>query len=153
MFQQMDNNWDILCNLDLPNETCQVISADEKRAEDAIAKGKSVPSKRSNNPQPPSHPSTGEIDDSSDILETGDGLLTAHESFDNNFFTRIVAGMGVNKFGEFWLLTQFRDYVKTILDQAIDSKYRSTDREAQGTCNDKFSITRRNKAFIYLMFA
>ena len=131
MFQQMDSNWDLLCVLDLPNESCQVMSSDEKQTADAIAKGKPLPAKRTGHSQAPMQASTGELDDVSDALDTDEGSINAHENSDSLFYTHIVAGMNVNKFDECWLLTQFRDYVKGILDQALDLKT-SFDGDGQG---------------------
>jgi len=139
MFQQMDNQWDLLCVLDLPNETCQVMSADEKRIEDAIAKGKPLPVKKSA-PVPAVPPiSPTDIDAeggptfvSQDNSLGTDALLTMHEQSDSVFYTRIMSGVNMNKFSEFWLLTQIRDYVKCILDQALDLKYSASDGDDQG---------------------
>ena len=138
MFQQMDNQWDLVCILDLPNETCQVMSADEKRAEDAIAKGKPLPSKKV-------PPSTGDMssEGAPDEYDVNGGVVdfNAHENMDQNVFTRIMAGVSVNQFSEFWALAQFRNYTRLILDQALDLKYSSSDGERQG----KYTTTREKK--------
>ena len=126
MFQQMDKQWDLICVLDLPNDTCQVMSADEKRIEDAIAKGKPLPSKRT------SSSTANEMGGEGVVEEHDDVDVTAHESMDQHVLTRIIAGVVVNQFSEFWTLTQFRNYTRLILDQALDLRYTSSDGEWQG---------------------
>lgn len=116
MFRQMDSKWDLLCTLDLQNETCSLLTADEKRAEDALAKGKSVPQ-----PKHSSSVAGGSVKADEFLMHEGVSLLS-HEAGDSIFFTKLNAGISVNKFGENWIRQQFTDLTETILAFAIDQR-------------------------------
>jgi hypothetical protein len=113
MFRQMDSKWDLLCTLDLQNETCTLLTANEKRAEDALAKGKSVPQ--------PKHPSSVAGGSEEFLMHEG-VLLSSHEAGDSTFFTNLNAGISVNKYGENWIRQQFTDLTETVLAFAIDQR-------------------------------
>lgn len=103
MFQQHDSWYDLLCILDLPNKKGTVQTAEERRAEDALQKGKQY------TPPPPSSKATEE---------------SMHEGADLKFIQSVISGIDA-KLGEEWVRLQFYEYTQTILSDAQDIYRRS----------------------------
>ena len=131
MFQEMDSKWDMLCVLDLPNDTSTVMSSDEKRADVASTKRKPVSSR----------PATQEDASRVTAENPEESSLTSHETLDYRFFTNILAGITINKYGEAWIRAQFWAHVAQILDYAIDAKQTFFD----STNQDAASEAKKNK--------
>jgi hypothetical protein len=99
MFQQHDSWFDLLCVLDIPNERGTVQSAEERRIEEAVAKGKPHTA--------PSSPSAEEI---------------AADVADCKFVARVISGAHA-QFGELWIRNQFYEYTFGLMQQAFDIRY------------------------------
>jgi hypothetical protein len=142
MFQQRDTWWDLIVILDLPNNTVTVQSAEEKRIEDAIAKGKPIPSQHASSQSTTSSSSavssnlTGvstnplsaeeansngtaalSSDHAMELVVSG---LAAQESCDLKFITAVHAGLSSAKLTESDVRLLFRYHTEMILQQAFD---------------------------------
>lgn len=105
MFQQREAWWDLLCVLDLPNNSGFIYSAEEKRADESLS-SKNL------------HGTTGAH---SSKLNLSAGEDTPHYSLDNKFILGVMSGIQAN-LGEDWVRQQFFDYTCTLLNLAQDSQ-------------------------------
>lgn len=96
MFESHLAWWDLLCQLDLPNGTGTVLTADEKAAADD-SKGKKSP------PRPPARVTLEQLSSEEDAA----------------FIQHVIAGVG-GGMSEAWVRAMFRDYTQALIDQAVD---------------------------------
>lgn len=104
MFQQRETWWDLLCVLDLPNNTAHVYSAEEKAAEDN--KTRSANSNNSNN-------------NNNSKLNMSSVEEMPHYQADMKFIQTVISGIN-SRLGEEWVRQQFLDYTTNILNNTID---------------------------------
>lgn len=93
MFEQHEEWWDLLCVLDLPNNTGTVMTSDEKKAEKDKAAGRQVERK---------------------VEER------LFEPLDARFIARVLAGLEM-KLGDAWIKKMFFTYTQALLDAAMDN--------------------------------
>lgn len=107
MFQQHDSWWDLLCVLDLPNNTGHIYSAEERRSQDSSkgGAGRMTP--------PPNHVTKGNNKHAVSYEDM------PHYSVDNKFIKAVLSGINA-QIGEDWVRQQFYDHTSNILHLALD---------------------------------
>lgn len=115
MFQQKDSWWDILCILDLNNNTGSIFTPDEWRT-DELNTAKSVQRRVRS-------ASSGNINSTSNQSVASINYLddNSHVRLDQKFINAVIAGINAN-LSENWVRQQFYDYTMNILNLARDSK-------------------------------
>lgn len=102
MFQQHENWWDVLCVLDLPNQTAQVITVDDRKTEEGPVKG------------PP-----GAFGANNSKLNLSAAEEAPHYPGDLRFIQGVLSGIQA-QLDEDWVRQQFYDLTMSLLHLAMD---------------------------------
>jgi hypothetical protein len=114
MFSNNNTWWDLLCELDLPNGTGTVISADEQRLEK-----ESFNNNHSSNNKDISKDKDNSANDIPSLYYEDE---TAYLALDEKFIIEIQSGIQ-DRLGDSWIRQRFYDYTCAILNQAQDNKF------------------------------
>lgn len=110
MFQQRENWWDILCTLDLPNNTGTVYALEDRKNNDAM-----LHSPSSSNLTAAAASSTASADATSEIsVSKPSGEENTHHAVDTRFVQGVLSGISM-QLSEEWVRQQFLDYTTQIL--------------------------------------